>query len=94
MIKRYCERNDVREVPADIIAREINPSLTIDGIRSLLYQMMLEGFLFYDPDTDMVTVKDKTFNYTNAYTGRQDYDIISMLFSGGWKQRRTGPRQV
>ena len=79
MIKRYCERNDVREVPADIIAREINPSLTIDGIRSLLYQMMLEGFLFYDPDTDMVTVKDKTFNYTNAYTGRQDYDIISML---------------
>ena len=55
--------------------------------------MMLEGFLFYDPDTDMVTVKDKTFNYTNAYTGRQDYDIISML-SQVDGNNATGPRQV
>lgn len=79
MIKRYCERNGVREVPANIIAKEINPSLTVDGIRSLLYDMMLQGFLFYDPETNMVTVKDKTFNYTDSYTGRKDYDIISML---------------
>jgi hypothetical protein len=79
LIKRYCERNDIREVDAEVIARVINPSLTIDGIRSLLYQLMLEGFLFYDPETNIVTVKDKTFNYVNSYIGKKDYDIISMM---------------
>ena len=79
MIKRYCDRNDVLEVQASVLAREINPSLSVDGIRSLLYDLMLEGFIFYDPETQIVTVKDKTFNYVNSYIGKKDYDIITMM---------------
>lgn len=78
-IKRYTEKAGTRNVTASAIAREINPSLTVDGIRTLLYELMKNGFIFYDPETNMVTVKDKLVNYVESYIGKRDYDIIQMM---------------
>lgn len=79
LIKRYSERAGTRLLSASSIAKEINPSLTVDGIRTLLYEMMKSGFIFYDPATNMVTVKDKLVNYVDSYIGKRDYDIIQMM---------------
>ncbi len=79
MWKRYSEKSGTREIPASVLAKELSSSLTVDGIRTLLYTMMKEGFLYFDPETQMVTLKDKIFNYTNDYTGKRDYDIIQIM---------------
>lgn len=79
LIKRFSEKSGTRILTASSIAKEINPSLTVDGIRSLLYDMMKSGFIFYDPNTNMVTVKDKLVNYVDSYIGKRDYDIIQMM---------------
>ncbi|MFN0276468.1 MAG: hypothetical protein ACKVPJ_12025 [Chitinophagales bacterium] len=79
LFKRYSEKLGTREIPAAQLARELNPTLTVDGIRSLLYEMMKEGFLYFDAETQLVTLKDKIFNYTNSYTGKIDYDIIQIM---------------
>ncbi|MBC8046540.1 MAG: hypothetical protein H7Y00_07075 [Fimbriimonadaceae bacterium] len=79
LFKRYSEKTGTKEIPASVLAKEINSTLTVDGIRTLLYEMMKEGFLYFDAETQMVTLKDKIFNYTNAYTGKRDYDIIQIM---------------
>lgn len=77
-IKRYCERNQTREIPSAVLARELVPTLTVDGIQSLLLGLVKEGFIFYDKPHEMVYVKDKTFNYAYAASGHRDYDIIDI----------------
>lgn len=79
LFKRYSEKTGLREIPASQLAKEISPTLTVDGIRTLLYDMMKEGFLYFDPETQMVQIKDKIFNYTNSKTGKIDYDIIQIM---------------
>ena len=77
-IKRYCEMYKTREIPTLALAKELNPTLTIDGVQSLLLQLVEEGFIFYDKQKEMVYVKDKTFNYVFASAGKKDYDIIAI----------------
>ncbi|MEZ5015102.1 MAG: hypothetical protein R2794_12500 [Chitinophagales bacterium] len=77
-IRRYCDLYNTREIPTLALARELNPTLTVDGVQSLLLQLVQEGFVYYDKDHEMVYVKDKTFNYVYASTGRKDYDIIAI----------------
>lgn len=79
LFKRYSEAAGTREIPASTLAKEINSTLSVDGIRTLLYEMMKEGFLYFDPETQMVTLKDKLFNYSLARIGKKDYDIIQIM---------------
>lgn len=77
-IKRYCEMYKTREIPTLALAKELNPTLTVDGVQSLLLQLVEEGFIFYDKENEMVYVKEKTFNYVFASAGKKDYDIIAI----------------
>jgi len=77
-IKRYCEMYKTREIPTLALAKELNPTLTVDGVQSLLLQLVEEGFIFYDKEREIVVVKDKTFNYVFASAGKKDYDIIAI----------------
>ena len=77
-IKRYCETYKTRVIPTLALARELNPSLTVDGVQSLLLQLVEEGFIYYDKENELVYVKDKTFNYVLASAMKQDYDIINI----------------
>ncbi len=77
-IKRYCETYKTRVIPTLALAKELNPSLTVDGVQSLLLQLVEEGFIFYDKEKELVYVKDKTFNYVLASAMKKDYDIINI----------------
>ena len=45
-------------------------------IRQQIISLALQGFLDYNPNTDMVYVKDKVFNYVEANAGKKDFDVI------------------
>lgn len=77
-IKRYCETYKTRVIPTLALAKELNPSLTVDGVQSLLLQLVEEGFIYYDKENELVYVKDKTINYVLASAGKKDYDIINI----------------
>ena len=38
--------------------------------------MVQDGFIFYDEDRGLITVRDKVFNYIAANGGLIDYDVI------------------
>lgn len=77
-IKRYCETYKTRVIPSLALAKELNPSLTVDGIQSLMLTLVEEGFIFYDKENELIYVKDKVFNYVLAASKKQDYDIINI----------------
>lgn len=45
-------------------------------IRHLLMRMSYEGFIYFDAQNDLVTVKQKLYDYLNASINRIDYDVI------------------
>ncbi|HTF03774.1 MAG TPA: hypothetical protein VK826_07095 [Bacteroidia bacterium] len=50
--------------------------LPIEQLRPTIMNLSNEGFLIYDPITDMVTYKDKCDTYIAARAGKKDYDNI------------------
>ena len=77
-IKRYSETYKTRVIPTLALAKDLNPTLTVDGVQSLLLQLVEEGFIYYDKENELVYVKQKTFNYVTAASGKTDYDIITI----------------
>lgn len=51
---------------------------TAEDIRQTIINLATEGFVYYDPETDEVTIKEKLHNYLNANMGLIDYDVISI----------------
>ena len=76
ILKKMYEKYNTRELNATEVARAIDPNLKEGEIKSLLYQLVEGGFIGYDEDLGMVTVKDKTINYVLANAKKIDYDII------------------
>lgn len=83
VIKMYSERNRTREIYADMLAKAMNPNYTENTIKRLLYKLVEDGFIYYDENTGIVTVKDKVFTYVFANADMRDYDNLRFYsFSG------------
>lgn len=78
VMKNYCLRYDTRKIYAPDLAREFDKNLTVDQIRRILYMLMEDGFIYYDQETETVTVKDKVFKYVAAAYSNEDYDVIKL----------------
>ncbi len=79
ILQRYVGQTGGRRDFATLeVAQQFNRSLTVDGVQSLLYQLMAEGFIHYDKASETVTVLDKTLNFVLSKAGRIDYDAIDM----------------
>lgn len=46
-------------------------------VKAMLLRMANMGFLAYDLDTDMITIRERLFIYLKARRGMVDYDVIS-----------------
>jgi len=75
-IYTYSKINDTREILAEDLAKKMNPKYTENTIKGLLYNMVQDGFIFYDEDRGLITVRDKVFNYIAANGGLIDFDVI------------------
>ena len=78
-IKLYSDRIQKRIIPADDIARCINPKMDNTMIQSLLYDLVSQGFITYDADKQMVELKDKIFHYAGANQKKDDYDVMRIM---------------
>jgi hypothetical protein len=60
---------------ADDFANYLNKPLT--QVKQLLMRMAASGFVFYDANTDMATIKPRLHDYLAASVSKIDYDVIS-----------------
>ena len=78
VIKRYSEQYNTRELNANNVAKAFNASLSVEQIRRVLYQMVEDGFILYDQESETIYVKEKVFTYINANAKLIDYDVIKI----------------
>ena len=76
ILKIMNDEQGRRFLPAQEVAQRLNPRYSVENIKSLLYDMVARGFINYDPDKEMVEVKDKVFLYADAHRDLIDYDRL------------------
>ncbi|MFN8288153.1 MAG: hypothetical protein U0V74_15470 [Chitinophagales bacterium] len=81
ILKKMYEKQGSRELNALDVARTLDPKLTEVEARSLFYNLVENGFILYNEDLGIVTVKDKTLNYVLANAKKIDYDVIRIKSS-------------
>lgn len=50
--------------------------ISVENLRPMIMNLSNDGFLYYDPRTDMITYLDKCDSYIAARAGKKDYDNI------------------
>jgi hypothetical protein len=75
-IKLYSDRVQKKVIPADEIARSINPKMDHTMIQSLLFDLVAQGFITYDVDKQMVELKEKIFHFAAANQKKEDHDVM------------------
>ncbi len=81
-IRNYSEKLNTREIHGEDLATSLNSNYDLTTINSLLNTLVEDGFVYFDPETKMVTVKDKVFNWADASVEKIDYDIIRIRSKG------------
>jgi hypothetical protein len=76
LLKVAFNETGERKLNANYLATKLNPKFTVDNIASLLYELVAKGFVNYDPETQIVELKDKIFHYADASQKKTDYDAL------------------
>ena len=74
LVKLFTGQKKSKEFTLDEITRYMNKPA--EQVEAQLLNMATRGFILYDIDNKTARVKDKLYNYINAYSGRSDYDVI------------------
>ncbi len=64
------------EFTEEEVARVWNPRLSVEAIRPLLFRMVQDGFIDYDPEYGVVRIRPKLIFYLRANQKRTDYDYL------------------
>ncbi len=76
LIRSYAKRMGTEQFLAEDFANYLKKSDT--QVRQLLMRMAARGFLFYDSDNGMVTIRPRLYDYLAASAAKIDYDVISI----------------
>jgi hypothetical protein len=76
ILKKMYEKTGSREMNASEVARALDPKLSEVQARSLFYELVENGFIIYNEELGVITLKDKAINYVLANAKKIDYDII------------------
>lgn len=80
MVATFNQKGN-RFLEADLVAKAINPRFTVQNIQSLLYDLIAQGFVNYDSESEVIELKDKIFHYVKADRGNTDYDRLKIVSS-------------
>ncbi|HWB61897.1 MAG TPA: hypothetical protein VG603_00195, partial [Chitinophagales bacterium] len=78
VLKRLYEKTGSRDISVLDYAHALDPNLKEGEVKTLLYDLVANGFIAYNEDLGIVTIKDKAINYVLAKAKRIDYDIITI----------------
>lgn len=67
------------EILADDYAKMLSPSLTVTQIQPLLFNLISEGFISWNQETNIITINEKVKHYVMSNAKKKDYDNISLV---------------
>jgi len=73
-IRRFASSNEDEELSVEKFASFLKKPLS--GVRHLLIDLALEGFIYYDTSGDVFVIRDKLNDYIRANNNMIDHDII------------------
>jgi hypothetical protein len=74
-IKQYCENNKTKSFHIESYAKTFKSNKS--DIKIQMIDLNDKGFVTYNPETEIVVIKQKLIDFVNAHHGRTDYDAIS-----------------
>ncbi|MFW5916090.1 MAG: hypothetical protein ACOCTM_01315, partial [Bacteroidota bacterium] len=78
-IRNYHNKIESKKFNAGEYAKYIK--LPTHQVRERLMYLAQDGFIFYDTESDTVTINDKLFDYIQARINKIDYDVIRISSS-------------
>lgn len=66
--------------------------LAVD-LRPIIFKMAIFGLIYYEPETDLITIKPRLFEYTKNLKHEKDYDIITIHSFFTEEYRKLAPNQ-
>jgi len=73
-LKDYGERYNTRVITVQEYSQHLKTN--VDQIRGLFQWLNTQGFIAYDPSTEIAVLKDRLYYYLSASVGKTDYDIL------------------
>lgn len=49
-----------------------------NDLRPIIFKMAIYGLIYFEPETDMITVKPRLFEYNDNMKHKHDYDVITL----------------
>jgi len=77
-LKSFYDATGKMEIDALRFAKALNKGYSVGTISNSLYKMMEDGFIYYDKDANLITLKQRLINYGLADRNKMDYDIIKI----------------
>jgi hypothetical protein len=75
VLRTFSENYGSETFSAEAYARYLRRP--VSGVRHQLLELSLQGFIFYDTDTDLVRIRRRLYDYLLANIQRIDYDVIN-----------------
>ncbi|MFM2267649.1 MAG: hypothetical protein RL757_1090 [Bacteroidota bacterium] len=75
-MKRLADEQNRKILKADEIAKKMSAKMSASSIQTLLFELVAQGFIKYDPDKQLVELLDKVYLYESAKQKKTDYDVI------------------
>lgn len=75
-IKKFVQGYGSEEFP--LVEYAHFRKISVVQVRQLMMRLSFQGFIFYDVNTDMVSVKQRLYDYLAASIGRIDYDVMDI----------------
>ncbi|MEM1216366.1 MAG: hypothetical protein AAGJ82_11810, partial [Bacteroidota bacterium] len=79
IMKATAQKEGIRFMRAGLLAERINSKFDVETIKPLLYDLVSKGFILYDPETEMIEMKDKIYHFVDADAGNKDYDFLQLV---------------
>jgi len=75
----YRAKNNDNEILDIDFAKKLSPNLTVKQIQTLLFTLIKEGFIVWDQELGLITIKEKVEHYVMANAKKKDYDNIRII---------------
>ena len=79
ILRKYTEQNMQNYIYAYEFAKLISPKLSIQQIKPILFNLVREGFIAFDEETEKIKVKPKVNHYVLANAKKKDFDNITII---------------
>lgn len=78
VIKAVAEREG-RRLDGLSLAKKIDSRFTLESVKTLYFDLVADGFISYDINTNEVEVKEKIFHYIDAKNNKVDFDGYNII---------------